>query len=469
MNEEIIAYVRKHPEGISSESIAIQFLKIRTPDKKLAEVAVKAILSKDERVNCGENGLWKPMLPSAAQGETGISELEWVSVYILTDTSRRAILHISLWTPLPEVECVCSVWLKNPVGLSDDDRRLMCDPRDQPFAEEAPQEAVGQIISMLRGKAALFFSQQQFSVFSLSAQNFGIGLDDYYIMNQLFRAVKEPECKPLSLENAAAALLGKFRTAESAYRKGEQFCRIAAALIARLKEKGIESRERLDSSLQEPFKFEFDEKDISLKKIMELPAKAGVYGFMDKSGTYIYIGKAVNLRRRVQSYFRFNSESPEKLELLRKTAHSFTTHTCGSELEALIYEYRLIKKHRPALNSQSGIAERKGSYKALEDSVIILPHAQEGYRTSVWIKKEQKIRLKVIDSQFREERELRKELREYFFSGELPASSQDFPELEIVTRWVKRNRDSLMIVPVGNLVDEQEIVYAIKSMTELEI
>jgi len=464
MNEEIVAYVRKYPEGVSSELIAAQFLKIRTPDKKLADIAVKAILSKDQRVNYCADGLWKPRLKPAAHGETDISGLEWISVYILPDASRRGMLHISLWTPLPNIECVCSVWLKDPAALSDDDRLLLCDSRDQPFAESLAQEAIGQITSNLRGKAALFFSQQQFSLFSLGAQSFGIGLDDYYIMNQLFRAIKEPECKPLTLEAAASALLGEFRTAESAYRKGEQFCRIAAALIGRLKEKGVESRERLDSSLQEDFKIEFDGKDISLKKIMELPAKAGVYGFMDKSGTYIYIGKAVNLRRRVQSYFRFNSESPQKLSQLRKDAHSFTVHICGSELEALIYEYRLIKKHKPALNSQSGIIERKGSYKALEDSVIILPHAQEDYCTSVWIRKEQKVKMRAVNARFTDEEKLKSELLEYFYSGELPASPEDFPELEIVTRWVKRNRDSLLIVPVGNLVDEREIVEAMKSL-----
>jgi hypothetical protein len=382
----------------------------------------------------------------------------------LTGAQRRSILHISLWTPLPDPACICSMWLKNPAELCEEDKELLCGSRDQQFSESLSLEAIGQILYNLRGKAALFFSQQQFSHFSLAAQGYGIGLDDYYIMNQLLRAAKEPECRPLTLETASTILLGEYRSAESAYRKGEQFCRIAAALIGRLKQKGVESREQLDNTLSQEIKFDFDGKDISLKKIMELPQKAGVYGFMDKSGKYIYIGKAVNLRRRVQSYFRFNSESPQKLSQLRADAHSFIVHTCGSELEALIYEYRLIKKHKPALNSQSSITERKGSYKALEDSVIILPHANEGYCMSVWIRKEQKVKMRVINAQFNDEEKLKNELREYFYCEQLPASSEDFPELEIVTRWVKRHRDSLLLISVGNLVDEGEIVEAIRNL-----
>ncbi|MCL2689730.1 MAG: nucleotide excision repair endonuclease [Chitinispirillia bacterium] len=464
MNEEIVAYVRKRPEGVLSEVIASEFLKIKNAGKKLAEIAVKAILLKDARVNFTADGLWKPAAGRVKQGETGISELEWVSVYLLTDAHRRSITHISLWTIVPESECICSVWLKNPAELCDEDKELMCDERDEKFSESIAQEAVGQILNNLRGKAALFFSQQQFSLFSLGAQGFGIGLDDYYIMNQLLRAAKEHECRPLTLESASQMLIGEYRSAESAYSKGAQFCRLAAVLIDKLKQKGVESREQLDNTLSQEMKFDFDGKDISLKKIMELPQRAGVYGFMDKAGKYIYIGKAVNLRRRVQSYFRFNSESPQKLSQLRADAHSFTVHTCGSELEALIYEYRLIKKHKPVLNSQGNIAERKGSYKALEDSVIILPHANEDYCMLVWIRKEQKVKMRVISAQINDEEKLQNELKEYFYCKELPASSEDFPELEIVTRWVKRRRDSQLMISVGNLADEGEIVEAIRNL-----
>jgi hypothetical protein len=466
MNDEIIAFIREQPDGVSSELIAERFLRFKNPNKSLADTAVRAILSKDARVRRAENGLWAPNAAAKTVSDgMDVSEIRWVSAYLLTDAARKSIVHISLWTPLPDAaECLCSVWLKNPASFSGDDRLQLCDPRDAPYDEAEAATAVERIARALADRVPVFFSQQQYSMFSFAAQNHGAGIDDYYLMNQLCRAVKEPEVRPLALENAAAAILGGFRTAESAYRQGEQFCRIAAELIGRMKARGVENRGQLDAALYEESNYDFTGKDITREMIEELPAKAGVYGFTDKSGAYIYIGKAVNLRRRIENYFRFNSESPEKLGKLRAAAHGLTIHRCGSELEALIYEYRLIKKHKPALNSQREVSERRGNYKTLPDAVIVLPHAQDGFCVSVWIRQDQKIKLRPFETTFCEEEEIAKELQEYFYSGTLPASPDDFPELEIVTRWVKRNRDNLPMISVGNMADANEIVEAMKNL-----
>ena len=464
MNDEIIALIRERPDGVSSEFIAERFLKFKNPGKTLANTAVNAILSKDTRVYRADDGFWKASSAARPDGPD-ISDVPWVSVYLLTDAANKSIVHISLWTPLPEPACLCGVWLKDPARFSEEDIGQLCDPRDTPYDEPTALTAIEQAAAALADTAPVFFSQRQYSVFTQAAQNHGInmGFDDYYLMNQLLRAVGEREPSPLTLENAAAAILCGFRTAESAYSRGEQFCRVTAEIIGRMKPKGIESRGQLDAALREE-SYDFTGKDITAKMIEELPQKAGVYGFTDKSGAYIYIGKAVNLRRRIENYFRFNSESPDKLGRLRKDAHGLTIHRCGSELEALIYEYRLIKKHKPALNSQREVSERKGSYKTLPDSVILLPHAQDGFCVSAWIRKDQKIKLRPFELTFEEEDALEKELQEYFYPEKLPPSSEDFPELEIVTRWVKRHRDNVLMVNVGDMADAAGIVDAMRNL-----
>jgi len=464
MNDEITALIRERPEGVSSEFIADRFLKFKNPNKTLADTAVRAILSKDMRVYCADDGLWKPSFAVRADGPD-ISDIPWASVYLLTDAVNKSIIHISIWTPIPETACLCSVWLKDPARFSEDDRRELRDPRDTPYDEALAVTAVEQATNALTGMAPVFFSQRQYSIFTLSAQNNGINteIDDYYLMNQLLRTVGEREPSPLTLDNAAAALLGGFRTAESAYSRGEQFCRIATEIIGRMKSRGIESRGQLDAALREE-SYDFAGKEITAKMIEELPQKLGVYGFTDKSGVYIYIGKAVNLRRRIESYFRFNSESPDKLGKLRKDAYGLTIHRCGSELEALIYEYRLIKKHKPVLNSQREVSERKGNYRTLPDSVILLPHAQEGFCVSVWVRRDQKIKIRSFELTFTEEDALVRELWEYFYPDKLPPSSEDFPELEIVTRWVKRHRDGLPMVNVENMADAEDIAAAMRNI-----
>ena len=80
-----------------------------------------------------------------------------------------------------------------------------------------------------------------------------------------------------------------------------------------------------------------------------LPAKPGCYLMKDAAGKIIYVGKAVNLRNRVRSYFHSQVDSQKTVQLVKNIA-DIETIVVGSELEALILEMNLIKKHRPKYN-----------------------------------------------------------------------------------------------------------------------
>ncbi|MCC7358822.1 MAG: excinuclease ABC subunit UvrC [Anaerolineales bacterium] len=85
------------------------------------------------------------------------------------------------------------------------------------------------------------------------------------------------------------------------------------------------------------------------QKLETLPTKPGCYLYKDSAGKIIYVGKAVNLRSRVRSYFHESVDSPKTAQLVSQIA-DFETIIVGSELEALILEMNLIKKHRPKYN-----------------------------------------------------------------------------------------------------------------------
>lgn len=88
-----------------------------------------------------------------------------------------------------------------------------------------------------------------------------------------------------------------------------------------------------------------------LLRVAQLPEKPGVYIMKDQAGTVIYVGKAVNLRSRVRSYFNPNTwaASPKTARLVKEIAR-IEVVVRGNELEALIQEAELIKKHRPRYN-----------------------------------------------------------------------------------------------------------------------
>ncbi|MGD0612764.1 MAG: excinuclease ABC subunit UvrC [Anaerolineales bacterium] len=81
-----------------------------------------------------------------------------------------------------------------------------------------------------------------------------------------------------------------------------------------------------------------------------LPTKPGCYLMKNAEGTIIYVGKAINLRNRVRSYFHADASHDNKTRRLVREIIDIEWILVGSELEALILEMNLIKKHRPRYN-----------------------------------------------------------------------------------------------------------------------
>jgi excinuclease ABC subunit C len=80
------------------------------------------------------------------------------------------------------------------------------------------------------------------------------------------------------------------------------------------------------------------------------PTKPGCYLMKDTDGKVIYVGKAINLRNRIRSYFHASAQGERKTRHLVKRIADIEWIVVGSELEALILEMNLIKKHRPHYN-----------------------------------------------------------------------------------------------------------------------
>ncbi len=80
-----------------------------------------------------------------------------------------------------------------------------------------------------------------------------------------------------------------------------------------------------------------------------LPTRPGCYIYQNEGGEIIYVGKAINLRNRVRSYFHDSPQDFKTRQLVKNIAH-IDWIVVESELEALILEMNLIKKHRPRYN-----------------------------------------------------------------------------------------------------------------------
>ena len=86
------------------------------------------------------------------------------------------------------------------------------------------------------------------------------------------------------------------------------------------------------------------------EKLKTLPTSPGVYIHKNEAGKIIYIGKAKNLKNRVRSYFQSNSGRDRKTRELVKRITDFEYIVVDNEVEALVLESNLIKKHKPRFN-----------------------------------------------------------------------------------------------------------------------
>ena len=86
------------------------------------------------------------------------------------------------------------------------------------------------------------------------------------------------------------------------------------------------------------------------EQVALLPLEPGVYQFLDRTGTVIYVGKAKSLRKRVSSYFMQNKEHPPKVRVLVRQIAEIRHIVVDSETDALLLENSLIKELQPRYN-----------------------------------------------------------------------------------------------------------------------
>jgi excinuclease ABC subunit C len=85
-------------------------------------------------------------------------------------------------------------------------------------------------------------------------------------------------------------------------------------------------------------------------KLERVPDRPGVYQYKDAKGQIIYVGKAASLRSRVRSYFQDSRVRDPKTDALVGQIRDLDYIVTDNELEAMILESNLVKKHRPRYN-----------------------------------------------------------------------------------------------------------------------
>jgi DNA polymerase-3 subunit epsilon len=124
----------------------------------------------------------------------------------------------------------------------------------------------------------------------------------------------------------------------------------AATVILFKKLLQYDTKDAIGTSLKKTSKEQTLPPHLSKEEFLNLPSSPGVYYFHDNKGKVIYVGKAKNIKSRVNSHFSNNSDSRQKQNFVRHI-HSITYQTTATELMAAILESTEIKRLWPAFNS----------------------------------------------------------------------------------------------------------------------
>lgn len=132
-----------------------------------------------------------------------------------------------------------------------------------------------------------------------------------------------------------------------------------------------DTEQHIQKSLQRNSKEAILPPNVPKEHFEQLPYTPGVYYFHNEKGKVVYVGKATNIRYRVNSHFSNNSESRQKQNFMQHV-HGISFQSCGTELMACILESAEIKKRWPVFNS---------SQKRWEDIYgIFVYEDQNGYQ-----------------------------------------------------------------------------------------
>ncbi|MBX4188784.1 DNA polymerase III subunit epsilon [Candidatus Saccharibacteria bacterium] len=108
---------------------------------------------------------------------------------------------------------------------------------------------------------------------------------------------------------------------------------------------------KIDDAIAQQLKAPSLPKDLSPDTLSSLPETPGVYTFNDDRGRPLYIGKSVNIRKRVMSHFSADSSSEGEFKITQQVCDVKAIRT-GGELEALLLESKMIKDLQPLYNRQ---------------------------------------------------------------------------------------------------------------------
>lgn len=462
IQDKMVAFVAERgDDGATSAELAHAFLAPASAPETLCEKLISNVLEEEPRLTRADDGRWVPARAPGGKMLTG----EFTVVEAVEIGTGRARLPVE-WAAV-RVDAQGNVTAGEEGVIRPDQRphgAVLPDHLKGKLNEARSfQESAAAAADLARGGTLVCVRPGPFQegvLKSLSAS--GEPAEPLY----LGRLAKQTLGRDIrTIEDLATRLGVPVREPRTA---AERTAFVAELLGAMLSMRGELNLGEPDgwAERQKPARMEadFSRYDFDRAFLDNLPETPGVYLMRDGNGEIVYVGKAVNLRRRVNDYFRARMRRDEKTTRVQEETASVEVEETGSELAALLMEHQLIAAHQPRINIQSDVHDRHASQRAPSRRwAVVLPAvAPEEAEVFLFYGNRTLRRVRIRRD---EPEQLRPALAEFFF-GERPPEPEaesEQPWLRIAWSWLEQHRDEANVVDVemtGGLDDTLRVLAA---------
>jgi hypothetical protein len=447
----LIEFIRKRGEGgVTMSELTWEFLRPASASPALCERILRGVLGSDPRVREMSDGRWAALLDEARAPMSGYTIIE-VSEAFVAGRGR--------------VEIEVAVCRARPSGARDSTTVFTIQPQVPPdglllppdlrrrMASAVPRgDAVAKIAELGKGSVLVCYRLNPF-VADVRRRLIDGGTPTPVLQLQRLARSLLGKDGARSPEATAAVLLQM----EPEIHSAEDRERVSADLLSAFLDRGHGEAEELLAA-QHPTRHEVDFDDYAFDRedLAGLPTDPGIYVMRDVNGDPVYVGKARNLRQRVSSYFRSRIERDQRVQAILDGVHSLETESAGSELEALLMEYRAIRDLSPYVNLQFDVHERHAAKQAeMRRIIAVLPSVRPRCVELFMVRGAEALRQVRLSARWG--RRAAAEIRRFFF--EAPGEPEgDVAETQIFWSWYTRRRDSVHVVDVDAAAGADDVI-----------
>lgn len=464
MKEKIYKYIHKRNRNVSTQEIVEQFFHVYSNYPPKMEKIVETILKDDARFVRDEIGEWQVHkdVASGSLSNVVFSIIEIESVAI--DPKRKIPFALGI------------TQVKN-------DRLLSHEIYSLELAADISNQLKNNIIQFYENFAAPAFIDHIETIF-MSLENTIIvsdspdrimGLINYFFRSRIgseletetisigiLARVLIPGIKIRSIEDIAASLSISFHSPLDLKGRLDLIAEILFSLLQELKQSNIETLAELIAFIDSAKTWiDFSGYNFNQDFIKNLPTTPGVYFMRDEQGKVFYVGKAKNLRSRVESYFVNRFDMDEKGKAILKRIFDLNYEVVGSELEALLLENQYINEFQPDLNVQIKIHPMDFSEYQRRQMILFLPGTTEDEIHCFLIEGVSRMGRFTISRAKPDSKALKQELQAFFFELLTKNSSFSTDQIEIFWRWFAVHQEKVNFIDLatcGNLEECLELV-----------